>query len=179
MSLDYTPEPGAVPLGVDLSHGIIRSTHGGRTNTVDGAIVRRLSPHRSGVIDAFDHEVLLPRQAATNMRNLVTLVRTYEAQLLPSQRDLLGVTTVRFDPDLAHHRAWEMGRQFVRETFNARGLLALMVHHVPALAARRHKPHLHILWPVRILGQEFGRFVVLDKATLAAEWQRIVTAQLA
>lgn len=174
MSLDYSPEPGSACDGIDLSHGIIRSEHAGRANTVERAIVRRLLPHRSGVIDAYDHEVLLPDYAPTSLRKLVTLVRTYEAQQLPRQRDLLSITTVRFNRGLTHHSAWELARCFARCSFNARNLAVVMVHHVPALAGRKHKAHVHLLAPVREPHQEFGPFVMLDKATLAAEWREIV-----
>ncbi|SOB80764.1 hypothetical protein SAMN06297144_1225 [Sphingomonas guangdongensis] len=173
MSLDYTPQPGSVFAGIDLTHGIIRRNHAGRVNTVDRAMARRLDPHRRGEIDAYDYEVLLPRHAATAMRCPLTLVRTYEEQLLPDQQDLCGITTVRFAHDLPHHHAWELGRQFARASLNGRGLAVLMVHHVPSLAGRKHKPHLHLLWPVRVLVQEFGRFEMPTKAELIAGWQVI------
>lgn len=45
-----------------------------------------------------------------------------------------------------------------------------MVHHVPALAARAHKAHVHVLYPVRTLAGTFGPFVHLTRSILAAEW---------
>ncbi|UZK64640.1 DUF3987 domain-containing protein [Sphingomonas sp. M1-B02] len=88
---------------------------------------------------------------------------------------LLGIATVRFDHGLAFHRQWELARAWVRASFNARDLAAVMVHHVPALAARAHKPHIHVLYPVRTLAGTFGPFVHLTRAMLAAEWEALLT----
>jgi hypothetical protein len=168
--MDYTPCSGP-KLAVDFTFGIIKRSHAGRINTVGEAIVRRLSPHRTGAIDCYDHEVLLPGLAPDCLRRLDQLVLTYEDQLLPEQDDLLGIATVRFERGMLFHRQWELARAWVRTSFNARDLAAVMVHHVPSLAARPHKPHVHVLYPVRTLQGTFGPFVHLSRATLAAEWQ--------
>lgn len=172
---DYTPEAGPLPAGLDMSHGIIRSIYSGRSTTVGEAIVRRLAPHRNGGITAYDQELLLPASAPDTLRELHVLVALYEQQLLPAQEDLLGITTVRFDHALPCHRQWELARAWAHSSFTARGLAVELVHHVPGLAGRKHKPHLHALWPVRILhGATFSSFSELAKpgakAILAAEW---------
>jgi hypothetical protein len=161
---DYTPESGPVPKGIDLTHGIIRSTYNGRNTTVGEAIVRRLSPHRNGKITAYDQELLLPASAPDTLRELHVLVALYEQQLLPEQKDLLGITTVRFDHALPAHRQWELARVWAHASFTARGLPVELVHHIPGLSGRKHKPHLHALWPVRVLnGATFGAFSDVDR----------------
>ncbi len=166
---DYTPDTGP-KLTVDFTHGMIRREHRGVATTAGQAIVRRLSPHGSVDPGCFDHEVLLPASAPEHLRKLHQLVATYEEQLLPGQRDLLGIATVRFDHGERFHRQWEAARCWARTSFNARGLAAVLVHHVPALAARAHKPHVHTLYFPRVLHGCFGAFVHLDRAMLAAEW---------
>ncbi len=173
---DYQPEPKSA--GVDLTHGVIRATFRDRTNTVDQSVVRRLSLHGSGQIDCYDHEVLLPRHAPDHLRRIDRLVRTYEEQLLPQQEDLLGIATVRFPNHMLFHRQWELARAFACRSFNARDLAVLMVHHVPALAGRQHKSHVHILYPVRRLEQVFGAFLMLDTTKLAAEWKATLDSGL-
>lgn len=175
---DYQPEPGKLPAGIDLSHGVIRATFHDKVNTVDQAVARRLSPHGSGQIDCHDYEVLLPRHAPDHLRRVDRLVHAYEDQLIPGQQDLIGIATARFPDDMLFHEQWERARLFVRTSFNARDLAALLVHHVPALAGRSHKSHVHILYPVRRLRQVFGPFLILDKAILAAEWSAIVDGDL-
>lgn len=168
---DYSPEKGPLPKGIDISHGIIRSQHSGVVVTAGAAIARRLALHGSIEPNCYDFEVLLPRWAPDHLRNLAALVDTYQKQLLPKQEDLLGIATVRFDPGYSFHRQWELTRSWVRTSFNGRDLAAILIHHVPALAGRSHKAHLHVLYPVRRLEGTFGAFVTLDKATLAAEWK--------
>lgn len=175
---DYQPESGKLPSGVDLSHGVIRATFRDKINTVDQAVARRLSPHGSGQIDCHDYAVLLPRHAPDHLRRIDRLVHVYEDQLIPHQQDLIGIATVRFPDDMLFHEQWERARLFVRSSFNARDLAVLMVHHVPALAGRSHRSHVHILYPVRRLKQVFGSFLILDKTTLAAEWSAIADRDL-
>lgn len=175
---DYQPEAGKLQSGIDLSHGVIRATFRDKINTVDQATVRRLSPHGTGQIDCHDYEVLLPRHAPDHLRRIDRLVRTYEEQLIPGQQDLLGIATIRFPDDMLFHEQWERARRFVRTSFNARDLAALMVHHVPALAGRSHKSHVHVLYPVRCLRQVFASFLILDKSTLAAEWGAVMHGDL-
>lgn len=171
---DYSPEPGAVA-GVDLTHGIIRRSYKDRVTTTGAAIARRLAPHGGAEITAYADELLLPASAPDLLCNRKALVDLYDSQLLPEQQDLLGITTVRFDHDLACHRQWELARGWAHASFTSRGLAVVLVQHVPGLSGRRHKPHCHLLWPVRTLhGSTFGRFSDLTevgaKAILAAEW---------
>jgi hypothetical protein len=172
---DYTPERGPNSGGVDLTHGIITSSYQSRSTTVGAAIARRLAPHAGKGVTAYDHELLLPTTAPDLLRKLHVLVELYESQLLPDQNDLLGITTVRFDHDRPCHQQWELARGWAHAALTARGLPVVVVHHLPGLAGRRHKPHCHLLWPVRILhGSTFSSFSELAgpgaKAILAAEW---------
>lgn len=172
---DYLPERGPKIDGIDFTHGIIQREHNGVTNTAGRAIARRLATH-GGTLDCYDHELLLPRWAPDCLRDIAPLVAAYEKQLLPGQADLLGIATVRFPPSEPFHRQWEAARSWARSSFNARDLAAILIHHVPALAGRQHKSHIHILYPVRVLHGTFGAFVALDRATLAAEWWRHLAA---
>lgn len=122
--MDYSPDKNARLPGIDFTHGTIKPHHGGRATTAGQAIARRLSPHGRGEIDCFDHEVLLPRYGPDALRQLHRLVLTYEEQLLPNQRDLLGIATVRFDPGERFHHQWELARAWVRASLN-RGLVTL------------------------------------------------------
>jgi hypothetical protein len=168
---DYTADRGNKPGDLDLSHGIIRREHCGASTTVGAAVARRLALHGSVEPNCYDHEVLLPRWAPDHLRDLARLVATYEEQLLPGQEDLLGIATVRFAHSDAYHHQWERARAWARSSLNGRDLVAILVHHVPGLAGRAHKPHIHLLYPVRVLHGSFGAFVTLDRASLAAEWQ--------
>lgn len=167
---DYTPDKGP-KLDVDFTHGIIRREHPGIVNAAGKAIVRRLMMHGAREPNCYDHEVLLPRWAPDCLRNLAQLVTTYEAQLLPEQLDLLGIATVRFPHGDVYHHQWERARAWAHASLNSRDLAVILIHHVPSLAGRAHKPHLHALYPVRQLHGSFGAFVTLDRATLAAEWK--------
>lgn len=169
--MDYTPDKNARLPGLDFTAGVIKRVHCGRPTTAGQAIVRRLSLHGTGEIDCFDHEVLLPRHAPDAVRKLHQLVLTYEEQLLPNQEDLLGIATLRFEHTERFHRQWELARDWVRASLNARDVAAVAVHHVPALAGRAHKSHIHVLFPVRVLHNTFGAFVKFTGATLAAEWK--------
>jgi hypothetical protein len=176
--MDYTPDKTARLPGIDFTHGIIKRIHGGHPTTTGQAIVRRLSLHGRGEIDCFDHEVLLPRHAPDVLRKLHQLVLAYEEQLLPEQQDLLGIATLRFELGECFHHQWELARVWVRESLNARDLAAVMVHHVPALAGRPNKPHIHVLYPVRALHGTFGAFVKITGAALAAEWRAHLAAEV-
>ncbi|ODP39105.1 hypothetical protein [Sphingomonas turrisvirgatae] len=168
---DYTPDKRPKIDGVDFTHGMIPTNYKGVPSTAGQAIVRRLALHNSSEPNAFDHEVLLPDWAPDHLRNLARLVETYEQQMLPAQRDLLGIATVRFDNAELLHRQWELARAWARESLNGRGLAVVLIHHVPALAGRGLKPHLHALYFPRALHACFGAFVKPAAATLAGEWQ--------
>jgi hypothetical protein len=172
---DYTPERGPNPAGIDLTHGIITSSYQGRATTAGAAIARRLAPHGDKGVSAYDHELLLPATAPDLLRKLHVLMELYESQLLPDQHDLLGITTVRFDHDRLCHEQWELARGWAHASLTARGLPVVVVHHLPGLAGRRHKPNCHLIWPVRVLhGSTFSCFSELAgpgaKAVLADEW---------
>lgn len=180
---DYSPQLGKVPAGIDLTHGIIQATYKGRPNTTGAAIARRLALHGSTAPSAYDDELLIPPSAPDLLRNLAALVALYEAQLIPNQLDLLGITTLRFPHDLACHRQWELARGFAKAALvDSRGLAVELVHHLPGLAGRKHKPHIHLMWPARRLnGSTWGAFSDLVKpgatTVLAAEWAAWLTQE--
>lgn len=172
---DYTPERIATP-GIDIVHGAIQSDYRGISNSSGAAIAKRLAPHGGNKVSCFHHEVLLPSSAPDLIRDVAALNNLYESQLIPAQVDLLGITTVRFDRDLANHRQWELARGWARHAFvGKRSLATILVHHIPGLAGRRHKPHVHLLYPIRELhGGTFSAFSELAKPgaklALAEEW---------
>jgi hypothetical protein len=172
---DYTPERGALPAGVDMAHGILQTMHKGQPNTVTAALTRRLAPHGRGNALAYYDELLLPASAPDLLTNIDRLIALYDEQRLPEQKDLLGITTVRFEHGVTKHVAFELARGWARRSFSGRNLAALLVQHVPGLAGRDSKQHCHCLWWVRALhGSTFGPFSDLTKpgarAILAAEW---------
>jgi hypothetical protein len=172
---DYTPERGPLPAGIDMAHGIIQAEHKGKVNTVAEAMLRRVQPHGVGNGDAYHGELLLPRSAPDLLRDFEVLLKLYEQQRLPEQRDLVGITTVRFAHDVQKHVAFDLARGFARHSFSRRNLVVDLVQHVPGLAGRDSKQHVHCLWLVRALhGCTFGPFSELTKpgarSILAAEW---------
>jgi len=172
---DYAPERGPLPAGIDMAHGIIQTEYRGKTNTVAEAMLRRVAPHGPGKGEAYHGELLLPRTAPDLLMNIEALLKLYEQQRLPAQKDLLGITTVRFDHDVPKHVAFDLARGWARQSFSGRNLVVDLVQHVPGLAARASKQHVHCMWFVRALhGCTFGAFSELTKpgarAILAAEW---------
>lgn len=176
--MDYAPERGALPAGVDLVHGVIKAHHAGRTNTVGEAIVRRLYPHGPTADRCYYSELLMPPAAPDVLADPLPLVTRYQDQLLPDQADLLTITTFRFDHVLAAHAQWEIARAFVRDQIVVkRSLPVMLAHHLPGLAGRAAKPHIHALACARALhGSTFGSFSDLTKpgakALLAEGWAR-------
>lgn len=172
---DYAPERGPLPAGIDMAHGVIQAEYKGRANTAGEAILRRLAPHGPDKGEAYNAELLLPRTAPDLLMNIEALLKLYEQQQLPEQKDLLGITTVRFEHDVAKHVAFDLARGWARQSFSGRNLVVDLVQHVPGLAGRNNKQHVHCLWFVRALhGSTFGAFSELTKpgarAILAAEW---------
>lgn len=173
---DYSPERGPKLSGVDLTHGVIPSTYKNVPTTASAAVAKRLAPFGDGRINCYRHDVVLPPTAPDTVQELAALIALYESQLLPAQQDLLGITTVRFEPELACHRAFELARGWAFDAFAARRQLpVIIVQHVPALAGRSQKPHCHLLWPVRaLIGSHFSTFSELTKpgsrALVASEW---------
>lgn len=172
---DYTPERGPLPDGIDIAHGIIQVEHKGQANSVTEALSRRLAPHGRGSAPAYYAELLIPPTAPDLLTNIDTLLKLYDDQRLPEQKDLLGITTLRFDHTVTKHVAFELVRGWARKVFIGRHLATNLVQHVPALAGRSNKQHVHCLWFVRQLhGSTFGAFSDLTKpgarAILAADW---------
>lgn len=179
---DYTPERGPLPAGVDMVHGVIQTEHKGQLNSAAEAFTRRLAPHGPENDVAYNAALLLPPTAPDLLANIDRLLRLYEDQILPGQKDLLGITTVRFDHDMPRHVAFELARGWARQAFVRRNLAVMLVHHDPGLAGRSSKQHVHCLWFARHLHCcTFGPFSDLTKpgarALLAAEWAAWLAAE--
>ncbi|MDE1917267.1 MAG: hypothetical protein KGJ57_22865 [Sphingomonadales bacterium] len=175
MSLDYAPEHGKVT--GDIAVGTVLSSFGKGINTARGAVERRLRVG-GGTMPAHRSEVLLPPGAPDMLGHLDTLLDHYERSLLPSQRELVVIFTMRFPRDSALHDQWELARAFIRQHLNAeRRLAVIAVQHAPGLAGfAEGKPHVHGLALARSLdGSNFGGFTPIAKAgaklILANEWQ--------
>jgi hypothetical protein len=128
-----------------MAHGIIQIEHKGQPNTVTAALTRRLAPHGPGNALAYYDELLLPPSAPDLLTNIDRLIAHYDEQRLPQQRDLLVVTTVRFEHGVAKHVAFELARGWARHSFSARNLAVHLIQHVPGLAGRSNKQHVHCL----------------------------------
>ncbi|WP_121119997.1 hypothetical protein [Croceibacterium ferulae] len=174
MSLDYAPEREKV--AGDVVCGTIFAEFGNRTNSVRGAIERRLTLG-GGTMAAHRHELLLPPDAPDLLLDRENLVSHYERSLLPNQRELLVIFTMRFERDGSLHAQWELARSFVRQHIVGRRLGTVLVQHCPGLAGYADgKPHVHALAIAReLIGSNFAAFTPLSrpgaKAILAAEWQ--------
>lgn len=176
---DYAPERGPVPVGVDVAHGVIQAEYKGRTNTVASAVAKRLMPHGAAGTPCYRDTVVLPAAASDLLDGVIPLCDLYNRQLMPQQRDLLTITTLRFDDAMPLHVAWRLAVGFADDSFcRRRKQPGILAQHVPALAGRgASKHHVHILALCRSLtaaGATFGGFSDLAqpgaKAVIAAEW---------
>lgn len=173
---DYTADRTKVP-GVDISFGVIRSTHGGKAVTARSAVERRLMPNANGPL-CHRQELLLPPGAADMLLDLELLLACHEKQLIPDQRDLITIFTMRFGRGAALHEQWELARGFVRERMViAEQLAVVLVQHQPGFCGYRNgKAHVHAMALARRL--ENSHFVgfspLIDdgaKAKLGAAWK--------
>lgn len=179
MTLDYSPEKGTTS-GVDLAHGPISREHKDQINSVRGAIARRLNLGGADSPNVF-HEVILPPDAPDCLAELLPIIASYEAAMIPGQHDLLTITSVRFDPSVPLHRQRELGRRFAVQSFaEKRQLACIIAQHVPSRLGFKNKPHIHIIAFARLLhGSNWGAFTELrypgGKAALVREWATLLT----
>lgn len=174
--LDYAPDRTKLPGAIDLAHGVIQAQYLNRANSVSAAIDRRIDPHGRGEPTCYAQQLLLPRGAPDALDDRDALCARFEAQMMPAQIDLMSVTTFRHDHETPHHLAWRRTLAFIAEKcVDAFGVAGIAVQHVPALASRDGKPHVHFLAFARILrGSTFGAFSPLvkpgAKALVGKEW---------
>lgn len=172
--LDYSPEKGKTP-GVDIVHGAIGALHKEQTNTVRGAVSRRLNLGGAEAPNTL-YAVVLPPDAADCLNDLEAILASYEHALINGQRDLLTMSGLRFDHATPLHRQFELGRRLALRSFaEQRSLASIIVQHVPSRIGFQNKPHVHIIAFARTLhGSNWGAFTELRhpgaKAILAQEW---------
>lgn len=164
--MDYVAIPGDNP---DLSFGVIRRRLKGRTFDTRECVLRRLRPiggssptSEEWVPTCYRLDVLLPPGANDRLRSPKALCDAYEAEAVPSIKDLLIVVTVRSPaPAVALHEIWEEARAFALDFSRTTGTAAILIMHVPALTGRAGRPpHVHIMIPARKLERYgFGEFL--------------------
>lgn len=175
MPIDYKPETGKPPRGVDVAAGVIQASYKGIATTAREAIARRLVLH-GGTVACHRQVLLLPPSAPDLLDDIEAATDCYEEGLIPGQRDLIVIFTVRFEPNLAVHRQLELARGFAHQHLAVqRNLAVILVQHLPGLAGWQNKPHVHMLAFARELhGSYFQGFTPLikpgAKAILANAW---------
>lgn len=175
MAIDYKPETGKPPRGVDVAAGVIQANYKGVATTAREAIERRLVLH-GGTGACHRKKLLLPPSAPDLLGEIKAATDCYEERLIPDQRDLIVIFTVRFEPNLAVHRQWELARGFAYQHLALqRNLAVILVQHLPGLSGWQNKPHAHMLAFARELhGPYFQGFTPLTKpgakAILANGW---------
>lgn len=175
MPLDYAPERGKLPRGVDVAFGVIQATGNGMPTTARAAIERRLVLH-GGRETCHRSALLLPPNAPDLLDSMEAVLDRHEKQQLPEQRDLLLIFTMRFDAAMPAHRQFRLACDFAYARLaRERNLAVVMAQHQPGLAGWQNKPHCHAFAFARELhGSHFLGFTPLvkpgAKAILAAEW---------
>ncbi|WP_028967910.1 hypothetical protein [Sphingomonas phyllosphaerae] len=166
----------------DGSFGIIPCIFKERPNTMVDVVHRRLVQFGRPMTEPWQPtcsrwDVLLPTHAPDACHDPHTLARLIDAQRLPEQQDLAILITLRFAHHALLHRGWELARGFALQRLaRDRDVPVVAALHVPQIAARKHKPHVHLVASSRrILGSNCADFVddLLGpdaKATAAALW---------
>lgn len=178
---DYASQ-GPFKEGGDGSFGIIPCKYSGRTNRMVDVFTKRLVQFGHPVTDPLKPtcsrwDVLLPPHAPDACVDPIVLAQLIDAQRMPAQTDLAILITLRFAHRGLMHQAWEMARGFARQRLAIeRETPVLACMHIPQLAARHHKPHVHLLASSRrLLGSNLADFVSdllgeNGKATAGALW---------
>ncbi len=199
------PEPGTVPGedvrtgirdyasqgpfdgdGLDGSFGIIPCTFKDRPNRMVDVVHRRLVQFGRPMAEPWAptctrFDVMLPPHAPDACHDPQGLARLIDAQRMPDQQDLAILITLRFEHHALLHRGWELVRGFALQRLAIdRDTPVVAAMHVPQVAGRRHKPHVHLIASARrILGSNCADFVTdllgtdakANAARLWADWR--------
>lgn len=178
---DHTSRP--IP-GLNASFGLIAASYKDRENSMTDVVHRRLvqfgqpmEPVWRPTCQRWD--VLLPRYAPDACQDPQALARLYDACRLPEQRDLAAVVTLRFERTSLIHRGWEAARAFAMHLAGELEVPVVAALHVSQLAARPHKPHVHLLclgrrligsYPAEFAQELIGPDATQHMATRLGSW---------
>lgn len=185
-SRDYASQGPFDGADLDASFGIIPCTFKDRTNRMVDVVHRRLVQFGRPMVEPWAPtcmrwDVLLPKHAPDACRDPKALATMIDAQRMPDQQDLAILVTLRFEHHALLHRGWELARGFALQRLAVeRETPVIAALHVPQVAGRRHKPHVHLIASARrILGSNCADFVTdllgadakLNAAALWADWR--------
>jgi hypothetical protein len=185
---DYASQGPFAGDDLDGSFGIIPCTFKGRPNRMVDVVHRRLVQFGRPMVEPWAptctrFDVILPPHAPDACYDPQTLARLIDAQRMPDQQDLAILITLRFEHHALLHRGWELARGFALQCLaTERDTPVVAVMHVPQLAARKYKPHIHLVASARrVLGSNCADFVtdLLDadaKVNAARLWSAWRTA---
>jgi hypothetical protein len=163
---DYASQGPFAGDDLDGSFGIIPCTFKDRPNRMVDVVHRRLVQFGRPMIEPWvptctRFDVILPPHAPDACHDPHTLARLIDAQRIPDQQDLAILITLRFEHHALLHRAWELARGFSLQCLaTERDTPVVAAMHVPQVAGRRHKPHIHLIVSARrILGSNCADFV--------------------
>lgn len=173
--LDYDPITGANP---NLSYGTVGSDAGPKLprRRLEEVIFRRLFPTERPEINhpwenptAEDWDVLLPRGAPNDLRDVQQLCRAYHHKAGEKIQHLATVISIRFPETetvpvgMQLHEAWELSRGFSRRLSDMLSVAVVPVMHVPARSWGLGVPHVHLIVPCRVIrpGTGFSTFAMM------------------
>jgi hypothetical protein len=183
---DYASQGPFAGDDLDGSFGIIPCTFKGRPNRMVDVVHRRLVQFGRPMVEPWvptctRFDVILPPHAPDACHDPQKLAQLIDAQRMPDQQDLAILITLRFEHHALLHRGWELARGFALQCLaTARNTPVVAVMHVPQLAARRYKPHIHLIASARrILGSNCADFVTdlldadakVNAARLWSDWR--------
>jgi hypothetical protein len=182
---DYASQGPFAGEDLDGSFGIIPCTFKGRPNRMVDVVHRRLVQFNRPMVEPWAptctrFDVILPPHAPDACHDPLVLSRLIDAQRMPDQQDLAILITLRFEHHALLHRGWELARGFALQCLaTERDTPVIAVMHVPQLAARIYKPHIHLVASARrVLGSNCADFVTdllnadakVNAAKLWSDW---------
>jgi len=110
-----------------------------------------------GKTDVLHSEILAPREAAGWMHDRSRLWNAVEARERRKDARLAQEIYISVPREIRPDRRIETVREFVRESFVSKGMIADIAIHVPAARDGREDPHAHVMLTTRpIEGDGFG-----------------------
>lgn len=163
---DYASQGPFAGDDLDGSFGIIPCTFKCRPNRMVDVVHRRLVQFGRPMVEPLAptctrFDVILPPHAPDACYDPLVLARLIDAQRMPDQQDLAILITLRFEHYALLHRGWELARGFALQCLaTERDTPVVAAMHVPQVAGRKLKPHVHLIASSRrILGSNCADFV--------------------